>query len=292
MSAMSFSARVKNEMSRNKTMRVCCMSAEIYGIFLFSSTFSGEEIRLVTEHEAVAERAKALVQKVFRMDFSRLEITDPAEIRRILEHYGHEESRGPALHLNAAMIEEDHCRDAFIRGAFLAAGSVSNPAKKYHLEILTRHYNLSREFIAMLLDMGFSPKMTVRKSNYMIYFKDSEEIEDFLTKSGATASAITLMEAKVEKDLRNRINRRVNCETANLTKTVDAAQKQIEAIARLKQAGGYDALPDKLKEAAELRVCYPEAALNELIQMAGTTMSRSGLNHRLAKLVELAESEP
>jgi DNA-binding protein WhiA len=159
----------------------------------------------------------------------------------------------------------------------------------YHLELITRHYNLSREVMALLLDMGFAPKMTVRKSNYMIYFKDSESIEDFLTKCGAPLSAIAVMEAKVEKELRNRVNRRVNCETANLSKTVDAAQRQIAAIERLLESGGFDSLQDKLKEAALLRMEYPEAALGELTAAAQFKVSRSGLNHRLAKLVEMGE---
>ena len=124
----------------------------------------------------------------------------------------------------------------------------------------------------------------------MIYFKDSEEIEDFLTKCGAPSSAIAVMEAKVEKELRNRVNRQVNCETANLSKTVDAAQRQIAAIERLIGRSSFDSLPDKLKEAARLRMDYPEAALGELAAAAPFRVSRSGLNHRLAKLVDIAEN--
>lgn len=296
---MSFSSRVKDELCHNRIQRDCCAAAEAYGMFLFAGTFNDEEIRLVTEHEGVAERFRMLVWRVFNAEVDTapgadggggtLTITDPSALMRIMVHYGHDERNSPALHLNAAMLEEDHCRDAFIRGMFLSVGSVSNPAKKYHLELVTRHYTLSREVMALLLDMGFAPKITVRKSNHMIYFKDSEEIEDFLTKSGAPASAITLMEAKVEKDLRNQINRRVNCETANLSKTVEAAQRQIEAIELLIKYGEYNLLPDRLREAAELRLEHEDAALAELVELAPFSVSRSGLNHRLKKIEELAE---
>lgn len=283
-----------------KTQRDCCAAAEAYGIFLFSNTFSRHEIRVITEHEIFAEHFAALVRKVFGTEFDTPAGTGTASkgifvlnnaeaIKKIMDFYGYETGRSFALHLNMASLEEEHCREAFVRGAFLASGSVSSPEKKYHLELVTRHYNLSREVMALLLDMGFTPKTTVRKSNYMIYFKDSEEIEDFLTKCGAPTAAIAVMEAKVEKELRNRVNRQVNCETANLTKTVDASQRQIEAIERLIGRGGFDNLPDKIKEAALLRMKYPEAALGELTSSAPFKVSRSGLNHRLAKLVEIAE---
>ncbi len=298
---MSFSSRVKDELCHVKNQRDCCAAAEVYGILLFANTFSNNEIKMVTEHVGVAERLISLVDRVFDVIFDTppspdgtykgvLSVTNPLTIATIMERYGHDEINSPAIHLNAAVLEEEHCRDAFIRGAFLSVGSVSNPEKEYHLELVTRHYSLSREVMALLLDMGFQPKITVRKSNYMIYFKDSEEIEDFLTKSGAPASAIVLMEVKVEKDLRNLINRRVNCETANLSKTVDAAQKHIAAIEKLFSDGHYDSLPDRLKEAAELRMEYPDAALAELVKLASFKVSRSGLNHRLSRIVELAKN--
>jgi DNA-binding protein WhiA len=299
---VTFSSKVKNELCRVAVREDHSAAAELYGIFLFGNTFGTEGIRIVTENEAVSQRAKSLLKRVFNMSFvcsktgrkiikDVLEITDNEEIQTIMEHYGYDTSRTFTLHLNAAFLEEDNHRESFIRGAFLAAGSVSSPSKNYHLELVTRHYYLSREVMALLLDMGFSPKKTMRKSNYMIYFKDSESIEDFLTKSGAPSSAIALMEAKVVKDLRNRVNRIVNCETANLSKTVVAAQRQIESINKLKESGAYEGLTEKLRQSAELRLEHPHATLGELVKLAPFEVSRSGLNHRLAKLVELAEEE-
>jgi DNA-binding protein WhiA len=298
---MTFSAQVKNELCRRDMGPDCCAYTELYGIFLFANTFSDKEIRIVTEHEFFSGRVKMLLKRTFGAEFEDLSVNPPsgkaifvisdgAVIDSIMEYYGNDLKRSPALHLNAALLEEEHCREAFIRGAFLAAGSVSSPRKNYHLELITRHYNLSREVMALLLDMGFSPKITVRKSNYMIYFKDSEAIEDFLTKCGAPSSAISIMEIKVEKDLRNRVNRRVNCETANLSKTVDAAQRQIEAIRTLIENGVFDNLSEKLKEAARLRMEHPDAALVELVRAADFKVSRSGLNHRLTKLVDIADN--
>jgi len=299
---MTFSAMVKNEMCRASVKLNCCAAAELYGVFLFSNTFNENEIRIITEHEIFSTRIQAMLKRVFQAEFDNttvgssvvkdvLVLTDKDALDRIMEYYGYDESRHFALHLNAALLEEEHCREAFIRGAFLAAGSVTSPDRGYHLELVTRHYHLSREVMALLLDMGFSPKITMRKSNYMIYFKDSEAVEDFLTKSGAPSSAIKVMEAKVEKELRNHINRRVNCETANLSKTVDAAQRQIESIRKLKESGRFENLPDKLRQSAELRLKYPDATLGELVTLSPLKVSRSGLNHRLNRLVELAETE-
>ena len=186
------------------------------------------------------------------------------------------------------MVEEDHCRSAFLRGAFLAGGSVSDPAKSYHLELCTTHFNVSREFSALLREAGFEPKQTTRKSNYITYFKPSETIADFLTALGAPVSAMELMNAKLEKHLRGSVNRRVNCDSANLDKAVDAALEQVEAIERYARSRGLDALPDKLRATAELRLSHPELTLSQLAALSDPPVTKSCLNHRLRKLMELA----
>lgn len=305
---MSFSGDVKNELCRLKIGNACCAAAELYGIFLFANMFSTSGIRLVTENQRLVARATALLDRLFggsvpisledtaKQDSNREGDSSKKQILHIGgEHagivtsfFGYEAKMGNALHLNAALTEEDHCRDAFIRGAFLSGGTITNPEKNYHLELVTRHYSLSREVMALLLDMGFSPKAAIRKSIYMIYFKDSIEIETFLTKCGAPVSAMAVMEAKIEKDLRNKINRKVNCETANIVKTVDAAQRQLESIAALRRHGLLDELDEGLLMAAKLRERNPEASLAELVREADGQISRSGLNHRLGKLVSLA----
>lgn len=162
-----------------------------------------------------------------------------------------------------------------MRGAFLSGGSVTDPAKRYHLELTTSHYKVSRETCALLLDAGFSPKETTRGGNSILYFKQSDMIEDFLTAIGAPVCAMGVMEAKVEKDLRNGINRRVNCETANLTKVVDASIEQVAAIRKLQKQGRLKELPPKLRETAKLRLDNPEATLQEPCRHAGPAVSKS-----------------
>jgi len=294
-SERSFSAKAKEEMCRRQPQRDCCASAELYGALLFANTFTPREIKLVTEHERFAARFTSLMQRVFNIDpgesisertgkYTLSVSGDEAE--RVYSHFGHEESRALAIHLNNAVVEEDHCRESFIRGLFLSSGSVNSPEKNYHLELVTRHFNLSREVMALLLDMELRPKSTLRKSNYVIYFKDSAEIEDFLTRAGAPASALRVMETKIEKDVRNQANRKVNCDSANILKTVDAAQRQLTAIRTLEENGILSTLSGPLQDAAKLRRENPDSTLAELAEMAG--VSRSGLNHRLAKLTALA----
>ena len=173
-------------------------------------------------------------------------------------------------------------------GAFLAGGSVTDPEKRYHLELATSHLYVHRELQSLLMDMGFEPKTVSRNNNYVTYIKRSEAIADFLTTVGAPLSAMEIMNAKVEKNLRNGVNRWSNCDVANLGKAVEAAQSQIEAIRRLEKNAGLDSLPDKLRETARLRIENPELSLAQLAALA--EVSKSCLNHRLRKLVELASA--
>ena len=195
-----------------------------------------------------------------------------------------------ALHVNFGILEESHCRTAFLRGAFLAGGSVTDPEKGYHLELATSHYNVSRETPALMQEAGFTIKSTTRNSNYILYFKQSDHIEDFLTAIGAPVAAMEVMNAKVEKNLRGSVNRRVNCDAANLDKVVAAAQEQIEAIRILQERGSLTGLPDKLREAASLRTDHPELTLAQLAELCDPPVTKSCLNHRLRKLVELSET--
>jgi DNA-binding protein WhiA len=190
--------------------------------------------------------------------------------------------------VNLGVLEEDCCRRSFIRGAFLTGGAITDPAKSYHLELVTDHYNVSREMYSLLLEIGFFPKETSRGGNYITYFKQSSAIEDFLTLIGAPLHAMEIMSAKIEKDMRNSVNRKVNCDTANVTKTVDAAASQIEAIGRIKAAGAFAALPEKLKQTAVLRQQNPELSIKELADISTPPVTKSCLNHRLRKLVEMS----
>ena len=295
---MTFSAQVKQELCRQALSRRCCAQAEAYGVLLFCNTFHSRQVRIITESSQLKRRLPALFRKAFRLEFDQLPaekgkgtflIEDPEKLQLVFSTFGLDADSAVSIHVNFAHLEEEHCQVAFLRGAFLAGGSVTDPMKGYHLELATSHYHVGREVPALLREVGFSPKATVRKGNYITYFKQSDHIEDFLTKIGAPVSAMAVMTAKLERDLRGSGNRRVNCDAANLDKVVAAAQSQIEAIRRLEEAGALSTLPARLREAAQLRVDNPELTLSELAGMCDPPVSKSALNHRLRRLVEHAE---
>ena len=299
---MSFAGQAKQELCRSGLNRKCCAQAEAYGVLMFCNQFTASEIRVMTENDALAARLPQLFKKAFKLEFDRVPepgstgkrtfaITGREKISAIREVYGIEGVGTVAHHINFAVLEESCCRLAFLRGAFLTGGSVTDPEKSYHLELVTSHFNASREVLALMQECGFNPKQATRKSNYIAYFKRSEDIEDFLTGIGAPLAAMEIMNAKVEKTLRGSVNRRVNCDAANLDKAVEAAQVQIEAIRTLHQSGLLDGLPDKLKEAAGLRLAHPEDTLVQLAERCDPPITKSALNHRLRKLVELGQEQ-
>ena len=296
---MAFSADVKQELCRQEVSRRCCAQAEAYGILLFCSAFDRSQARIVTESPALKERLPILFRRAFKLSFDRTAepgegkgaflMEDPDKLKVIFDAFDLEWNSSVALHINLARLEEDHCRTAFLRGAFLAGGSVTDPMKGYHLELATSHYQVGRELPALLREAGFEPKETRRKGNQVVYFKHSDHIEDFLTFLGAPVSAMKVMAAKIERDLRGSVNRQVNCDSANLDKTVAAAREQLAAIERLREAGLLDSLPDKLREAARLRLENPELNLNQLAALCDPPVSKSAFNHRMRKLFELSE---
>ena len=295
---MSFAVDVKTELCRAPIGRKCCAQAEAYGVLLYCNTFHASQARIVTENEAFAQRLPPLFKKAFSLSFDRLpkgggkqifEIRGQDKLSAIQQIFG-VDPRALALHVNFAMLEENCCRAAFLRGAFLAGGSVTDPRKGYHLELATSHHSVSREVTALMRELDQQPKSAQRKGNTVLYFKQSEKIEDFLTCIGAPLSAMEVMNAKLERDLRGSVNRRVNCDAANLDKAVEAAMSQVEAIRWLEQEGKLITLPEKLREAAALRIAHPEDTLAQLAERCDPPVTKSALNHRLRKLMELGES--
>lgn len=295
---MSFSTETKAELCKIPIGKRCCAVSEAYGVLLYCNMFTAEEIRIVTSCEEFAERLPKLFKKAFNCGFDSrsemdikgkivLSITEPAAISHVFAAFGNEAGSHLAHHINLAVLEESCCKAAFLRGAFLAGGSITDPSKSYHLELVTDHMSVSREAFAILLDMGLYPKDASRGGNYITYFKQSSAIEDFFTLIGAPIAAMDIMSAKVEKDMRNKINRRVNCDSANADKIVMASEEQLDAIRSLEQCMGLESLPDKLREAALLRIANPEASLTDLAALAMPPVSKSCMNHRLRKLMEL-----
>ena len=298
---MSFSSNVKAELCKDSLSKKSCAVAEGYGVLLYCNTFSSTEIRIITESRDFAARLPRLFKKAFGITFDQepaaqdrgklqFAISSEDKIAKIFETLQMDLKASLTLHVNFGMLEEEAECMAYLRGAFLAGGSVTDPAKRYHLEMTTSHYKVSRETCALLIECGFSPKELSRGGNNILYFKQSDYIEDFLTAIGAQVSAMGVMEAKVEKDLRNGVNRRVNCETANLTKVVDASMGQMAAIRALEEAGELDKFPGKLRETALLRRENPEATLQELAAMLNPPITKSAINHRMRKLLELAHA--
>ena len=297
---MSFSGEVKRELCRVGLGRACCARAEAYGVLLYCNTFTAQELRIITECEEFAIRLPELFDRAFGgLSFDRMptaleqkyifQISDGEKLERIIDAFGFDARQSPVLHINFGLLEEDCCRASFLRGAFLAGGSVTDPNKRYHLELETSHAQASRELQALLTDMGRQPKQVARGGYQVTYFKISDQIEDLLTLMGAPLSAMALMNTRAEKELRNGVNRRVNCESANLDKAVDAAQEQLEAIRRLYELGRVEELSPQLKETVILRETYPELTLSQLAEEFDPPVTKSCLNHRLRKLVELSK---
>ena len=300
---MSFAYDVKAELCRTEP-KACCALAECYGVLLYCNAFSPSQIRVVTEHLPFARRLARQFWEVFGVRFAGVEpdgtgleeekpgkliltIRDPAALQTIFAAFGYNAATSLSLHVNLGVLEEDCCKAAFLRGAFLAGGSVIDPGKRYHWELMTPHLTAGREVHALLLDMGFSPKTIQRTGGSVLYFKQSETIEDIITLMGAPVCAMNMMTVKLEKEVRNDVNRAVNCEIANVEKTVAAAQTQVDAIRALGER--MNGLPDKLQQTARLRLEHPEATLQEMAELAG--VSKSAMNHRLRKLIDLAAEQ-
>ena len=299
--AVSFSAAAKAEICRIQSHSQCCALAQSFGVLLFANSFSSEGIRIITESREFAYILPKLFKKAFDLDFDSypslassgkliFTIEEPAKISWIMEAYGFDPEDTLALHVNLPILEDDCCRAAFLRGAFLAGGSVTDPIKGYHLEVTTTHMSVARETVALIWEvMGFTAKTAQRSGGQVLYLKQNEQISDFLAYLGAPVASMALMEAKLEKELNNKVNRRCNCDDANLSKVVEAAQEQITAIRILQEKGILDKLPAKLQQAAKAREENPEAALTELAGMMDPPITKPAMNHRLKRLVELSK---
>ena len=292
---MSFSADAKAELCRVPLNRDCCAVAEAYGVLLFGYQFSAREIRVITGSPAFAKRLPRLMQRAFGFEFecrgggakTTFTLTDPERIKSVFAAFGYDADSTLVNHVNLGVLEEDCCKASFLRGAFLAGGSVTDPSKRCHLELVTDHKNVAGETVALLQEMGFSPRVTARAGHQVLYFKQSEAAEDFFTTVGASGAAMELMSAKVEKEMRNAINRQINCDSANADKTVSAAQEQMDRIREIEREIGLENLPPELSAVALLRIANPEASLSDLAALSDPPLTKSGVSHRMRKLMAL-----
>jgi len=298
---VSFSAGAKAEMCRCFPQKHCCALAQCFGILLYGNSFSSDGIRLITESRDFAYILPKLFKKAFDVTFDSFpsmeapgklvfQIWDPEKLHEIMEAFGFNISDTLSLHVNFPVVEEDCCKTAFLRGAFLAGGSVTDPGKGYHMEIATTHKSVARETDVIIREvMDFAPKTAGRSGAQVLYLKHSEQISDFLTCLGAPVAAMGIMEARLEKELNNKVNRRCNCDDANLSKVVDAAMEQLRAIRILKENGMMEHLPAKLQQAAIAREENPEAALAELAGMMDPPITKPAMSSRMKRLIQLSK---
>ncbi len=307
---MSFSSDVKKELCRVNVKLDRIEQAEAYGLVLFCRRFSAEEIYMRTESHSAAQRfaqtIAGLAGVVVNIDETltsrksspsvyKVSIPLNDDCSRVFSYFGHDRTN-PFLRINLANIEFEPCAAAFLRGAFLTCGTISSPESEYRMEFNTVHKNLSEDLCRVIRETtelaggrAASPKLMNRRGSYVVYLKDSEDIADLLTLMGAGSASMTLMQVKIEKSLENTRNRKINSEIANTEKTVSAAVRQVKAIRALEKSGKYEELSDELKAAAQLRLAYPTASLKELAEFSEIPISKSGLNHRLKKLLELGD---
>lgn len=299
----SFSAAAKAEICKNIPQSGCCALAECFGILLFCNSFRSDAIKIITESTEFAALLPRLFKKAFGFGFDIpagegktgklvFQIQDPGKIAAIMGAFGFDLNETFSLHVNLPMVENDCCKTAFLRGAFLAGGSVTDPGKGYHLELATTHHSVAKEcYILIHETLGFPPKLASRSGARVIYLKQSEQIADFLTFLGASVASMGIIEARLEHELNNQVNRRCNCDDANITKVVEASQEQLTAIRALRERNQFDQLPEKLKQAARVREENPEASLTELAGLVEPKISKPAMSHRLKRLVELAREE-
>ena len=299
---MSFSSQAKAELCQLRADKKSIALAECYGALLYCHTFSAREIRLITGSRDFAQRLPKLFKRAFGFEFDscsapekggkqRFLIQEPDKLAEVFDAFGAERDGTLSHHVNFGILEDEGAMEAFVRGAFLAGGSVTDPEKRFHLELATAHQSVSREMYSVLLDLGFSPKEASRSGNALLYFKKADAIADFFTTLGAPVTAMAVMTAKVDKEMRNTVTRQINCDSANADKTVAAAQEQLDAIRRYVRAYGMDALPEALRDTALLRIANPEASLADLALLSDPPVTKSCLSHRLKKIMSIAPKE-
>jgi len=309
---MSFSAKVKGEVGRYIDISRSEALAEISAIMKVSGTigFSGKGLsfRITTENPASARLIFTLLKKQFNIhsklmvkksnslkknNIYMVVIDEEMGVRGLLQETGIFTEVDGVMGLNYGihdeMVATDAERRAYVRGAFLGGGSISNPEKTYHLEFVTHSEEYALELCKLINSFGLNSKVIQRKNSFIIYIKEGEQIVDLLNIIGAHSALLELENIRIMKEMRNNVNRLVNCETANLSKTVNASVRQVESIKLIQTQIGLQRLPKNLREIAELRLNYPDESLKELGEMLDPIVGKSGINHRLRKIEKIAE---
>ena len=301
---MSFSSEVKEELSRHLPTARHCQIAETAAILSLCGQISENDgtIRIQTENAYVARKYFTLLKKTFNIEAELavklnqkentylIRANDREETCQILQAVKlHETDRQLTMPIPAVVVQRQCCKRAFLRGAFLASGSISDPNRFYHLEIVCPDAPRAGQVQELLKSFGIDARIVLRKNHHVVYMKEGAQIVDMLAIMEANVALMNLENIRILKEMRNSVNRKVNCETANINKTVSAAVKQIEDIRLIKEKTGLHNLNEGLAEIAELRLQSPEATLKELGMMLSPQVGKSGVNHRLRKLSEIAD---
>ena len=293
---MSFSGKIKEELERVIAGSRHCQLAELAAIYDFCGRKTEEEngsMVISSENELAVRKYFTLLKKTFNM-YKDCTKDTPVYSKKGANYRLKIEDAGEADRIRSAIkVTTDTmrscCKRAYVRGAFLAAGSVSDPEKSYHLEIVCQDERQAHFLAEMLSGFEIEAKVILRKKYYVLYVKDGTRIVETLNVMGAHVALMDFENMRILKEMRNSVNRKVNCETANIGKTVTAAQRQIDDIRRLMESDSYERLSPALKAMAQLRISYPEATLKELGEMSTPVLGKSGVNHRLRKLSQIAK---
>lgn len=310
---MSFSLKVKNEVCRYTQIGKDEAIAELSAIMKVSGTLSlgGNKqfsFKVTTENPAIARFIFKILKETFNIhtkimvkksnslkknNVYMILITDEMGVRDLLKEVGLLKANENVFALDYSIprhiVKTEECKRAYIKGAFLGGGSISNPEKTYHLEFVTHDNEYAEDLSKLINEYGLNSKVIQRKSSFIVYLKEGEQIVDLLNIIGAHSSLLELENVRIMKEMRNNVNRLVNCETANLSKTVNAAVRQVESIKLIQNEIGLARLPKNLREIAELRLNYPDESLKELGEMLNPTVGKSGVNHRLRRIEKIAD---
>ncbi|MCH5338680.1 MAG: DNA-binding protein WhiA [Acetatifactor sp.] len=284
---MSFSSEVKNELAKRISPARHCQIAELAAIMHFCGQYGRDEngcytIGFQTENEAVVRKGFTLLKKTYNIEIGVM--LSQQEINGLQQKIGNLEQP-----VSRMLLKNSCCQRAFLRGAYLSVGSMSDPSKSYHLEFNCTDAAKARQIQEVIGNFDIESKIILRKKYYVVYLKEGSGIVDLLNVCEAPVSLMNLENLRILKEMRNSVNRRVNCETANIAKTVNAAARQVEDIEYIRDHYGFQNLPPALKDMAEVRMENPDLPLKELGECFHPPIGKSGVNHRLRKLSDLAE---
>ncbi len=304
---MSFSGEVKEELARNSASARHCRIAELAALAAFSGEVlhgpdGTKELLFKSENKNIVLKCARLMKQLFgvlsdireektsrqgKTAFS-VRQSEPRIVAKILQTIHYEDEAEPLRH--RLILQKNCCRRAYVRGAFLASGSISDPNRSYHFEIVCGKPEQAEQLADLLRSLEIEARNIRRKDHYIVYVKDSTQISDLLGLMGASVSLLSYENARVVREVRGNVNRKVNCEMANISKTANASVRQLEDIRLIQKTIGLSALPKGLDEIAAVRLQYPVATLKELGDLLDPPIGKSGVNHRLRKLSVIAES--